>query len=125
MDRLAAEWGSGLDQLEAVLDALPYLVVLVTWIPFLSGLRQAAPPKTRFHLLLFLHFAPAPILFACSERELWQFLRWVALGGVALVIGLPHCYWDEGERLRPRIVTALLVVAALGGATAWRLHHVG
>ncbi len=117
----AAEWGRGLDELEVTLNAVPYLVFLVSWGFFLEGLRHEGRGRARFHLVLFLHLAPAPLLFVSSEHEFWQFLRWTALGGLALVIGVPHFFWDRGERARPRVVTTLLVALAFAGVLAWHL----
>lgn len=116
-----AAWGDGLNEAEATINLLPWLVGIAAWAAFFQGLRTERRGRRRFYALVFLHLAPLPILIDCSDREVWQFLRWIVLGGAALVIGLPHFFWERGARMRPRLATAAGVAVALGGLLAYGL----
>ncbi|MDI1482889.1 hypothetical protein [Polyangium sp. y55x31] len=112
--------GEGLNRLETMANAGLVLATLTLWSLFLWGLRSPERGERWFRVVVFFHLAPLPLGLADgNHREALLFLRFALLGGVALIIGLPHYHFESGERLRPRLVLALGVAAVFAGLWFW------
>ena len=101
----------GLNQLEANLTAGAILVFVLLWGGFIGSLFQETGGIKRFAGVLLLHFIPLPSLLIADEREFYELLAYCSLGGLALILGIPRHGWPRGARARPRLWTALGVVA--------------
>lgn len=113
----------GLNRIEQTMNALAILVPLVVWGFFLNSLRAPERKMIWFRVVAFLHLAPfLLIFFDASPREAWQFFRFGLFGGLALIIGVPHYFYEPGERTRPRLLVTLGVVIAFGTIYLWMMH---
>ncbi|HEY0137488.1 MAG TPA: hypothetical protein VGB85_25565 [Nannocystis sp.] len=104
----------GMSRLEEHLDLGLAGVVVGLWIGFLGSLRQPSGELGWFVSLAALHLLPLPIVLVGSETDSKQFFGWVAFGGLALILGLPHHAWPAGRRAWPRVVTTVAVGVGLG-----------
>lgn len=120
IDDGAHKFAEGIGQLEAAANAGLVLVTLSLWGLFLWGLSWKKGGLLWFYLVSGLHFlSVAFALLEDNQRVAWQFLRFGMLGGIALIIGLPHYFYEPGERARPRMMTAVGVVVAFGAIYAF------
>ncbi|MDI1449322.1 hypothetical protein [Polyangium sp. 6x1] len=112
--------GEGLNLLEDMANTGLVLVTLSLWGLFLWGLGSPERGERWFRVVVFFHLLPLPLaLFESNHRVALQFFRFTLLGGVALIIGLPHYQFEPGKRLRPRLLTALVVVVVSAALYAW------
>ncbi len=110
----------GLNRLEQTLNAGLVVVTLVVWAFFLWNLGAPERKMFWFRVVVFLHLVPLPLMLVDSNRRAaLQFFRFGLLGGLALIIGLPHYLYEGGERTRPRLLVTLGVIVAFGAMYLW------
>lgn len=86
---------------------------LSLWFGFFVSMWREDGSRGWFIALAVMHLLPLPVVLVGSETESQQCLGWVAFGGFALILGLPHHGWPAGRRAWPRVVTTVAVALGL------------
>lgn len=115
---------AGLNAIEQFMNTMAVVVPVVLWVLFLSSLRATEAKLRWFYAVVFVHFAPVPLmLIESNQRIALQFFRFSLFGWLALIIGIPHHFNEKGKRLLPRIGLTLLAVGVNAAFYWWIMNN--